>query len=636
MPGAAPRLSMDIGSARTKTVLTLDGGGRLPLMPDGAPFVHSSVFIEPDGTILVGAAARSAAMSRPGNYIASPASLVSQGPIDVDGKTFTASEVFAAILSFVRTDATRIAGRPITAVTLVVPPQWGRVRRDILREAARLAGFTDTTLVAAAAATAMHLATSGVHLNDGDCVLVCDAGAGSTDLTVLEQTRDGLQQLATAAVDGAAGRDVDQLVAAHLLCSIRPPGDEPTLDESDPQWQAIVTAAEDAKTALSDREHTAVAIRPGYPALVLDRTELAKLVGPAMEGIVAQVAEVLAAADITPTHVTHVVLAGGGARLPGIDAALARAVGQRPYIPARPDLAAADGALPLTPTAAAAPAEPAPLPRVSLRPGDLVRPALFALGSVALIASVFVTLWTTRSSGRTYVHLANELISAAAVVAVLAAWSVAQLLPTLYLAGKTVHDRDTIKLISVAFTGVAALGIAIAAIYGLGVGALVGATTTEYLAPALKPAVLIAVCAFLIAVLARAIPGPALARWLAQLRHPLIAVILAAAGIIAMRYAGTAQISAGLSGMILRAGGAATGVAIAFTVVRNRLLRIITAGTLGLGGFAVASLANNRPITLAYLAAVIWWSATRLAVTGHAAYPTLRDHLRKLLPPRAT
>ena len=115
----------------------------------------------------------------------------------------------------------------------------------------------------------------------------------------------------------------------------------------------------------------------------------------------------------------------------------------------------------------------------------------------------------------------------------------------------------------------------------------------------------------------------------------MTAVLLATVGVIAMRYAVAAPISTGLSGMIIRIGGAATGVAIAFTVVRNRLLRTITACTLALGGFAVASLANNRPITLAYIAAVIWWTATRLAITGYTAYPAIRDHLRQLLPPRA-
>jgi len=635
MPGVAVRLGIDIGSATTKAVLTLPGGGRMPLMPDGIPHLHSGVFLDPDGPILVGSAARSARIDRPDLYLADPATALTGGPVPVGDRTVSAAHVYAAILAFIRTDASHVAGQPVNAVIMTVPPRWGRIRRDTLRDGAALAGFTDTTLVAAPTAITAHVTSlSGAPVRPGGCVLVCDAGASTLDLTVLEHIDDGLRQLATAIVTGAAGRDIDQLIATHLLQSATPPGGPtPTLDESDPQWQVAIDAAEDAKLALAGRERTAVALHDPYPPQVLDRADLTKLVEPVLRRLDTGIADVLAAADIHPGHLSHVILTGGGAHLPGLAQTLTATTGRPPHIPARTDLAAADGALTTTLGATAPPPGPVTVPRVKLRLADLVRPAVFAVGSLTLIAFVFMTLWTGELGGRVVaVHLAEELISAAAVVAVLTAWSVAHLLPTVYLTGDNVDHREAVALIRVSFVGAATLGTAAAGIYGLAVGALVGATRTEYLNHALIPAIPVAAAAFLIAALAGTIPAPAIPGWLAQLRHPLTAALLGTLGILAMRYAVSTPIGPGLVSLIIRAGAATTGVAIAFTIVRDKLLRAMTAVLLAIGGLVVGTFGNNRAITLGYIAAVIWWATTRLAITLRAAYPELRRRLRQLVP----
>jgi hypothetical protein len=203
------------------------------------------------------------------------------------------------------------------------------------------------------------------------------------------------------------------------------------------------------------------------------------------------------------------------------------------------------------------------------------------------------------------------------------------------LSGDSADHREAVALIRVCFAGAATLGIAVAGIYGLGVGALLGATRTEYLSHAVTPAIPVAVAAFLVAALAGSVPAPAIPGWLAQLRHPLTAVLLGTVGILAMRYAVSSPIGPALMSLIIRAGAAATGVAIAFTIVRNGLIRAMTATLLAIGGLAVGSLGNNRAITLTYLFAVIWWAATRLAITVRAAYPELRRRLQQLLPPAA-
>ncbi|SNS98963.1 Hsp70 protein [Asanoa hainanensis] len=630
------RLGVDIGSATTKAVLALPGGARLPLMPDGSPRMRSRVFALPDGGFLVGSAARAAALEHPDRYLADPMLTIAGASIQLGDRTVDAVEVFAAILTAIKAEATRIAGHQLDLVTLTVPPAWGRIRRDALREAATTAGFTNVVFVSAPAAIATYLAsTSANRTTAGGYMLVCDAGAAATTLTVLEHDDHGLQQLATTVAAGASGRDFDQLVAAHLIAAVTPPGQPASAaDLQDPQWRSVLAAAEDAKVNLFDHERTAVALHDPYPPVVVDRTDLAKIVQPALAALSAAVTEVLSAADIAGTHLSLVVLAGGNAAMPGMKQVLASTTCHEPQVPVRTDIAAAEGALTAAVGSEVRAAVPAELPRVKLRPTDLIRPALFAASSMALLAAVAMTLWTGDSPTGLTVHLAEELISAAAVVAVLTAWSVAHLLPTLYLAGDSNVSEGT-TLIRATFAGAGALGIVIAALYGLAIGALVGAITTEYASHAIVPAVPVAAGALLVAALARSIPAAAVAAWLTQLRHPVSAVLLGSFGILAMRYAVSAQISPGLSSIIIRIGGAATGLAIAVTLIRSRRLQLLTAAILTIGGFSVSSLGNNRAITLAYIAAIIWWTATRVATTARIAYPQLRARVEQVLTARS-
>jgi hypothetical protein len=573
--------------------------------------MRSGVFVRPDGGLLVGSAARAAAVDHPDRYVDDPSTIVAAGHLDIAQRTITPAQVYAAILTAVRSEANRIAGRPVTAVALTVPSAWGRIRRDVMSEASATAGFTDTVIVTAATAVAAYVtATTGTAVPQPGYVLVCDAGAAAMTLTVLEQHPDGLQQLSAAAVAAAAGRDIDRIVAAYLLEAVTPPGATlPMTDTDATQWRAVLATAEDAKVALVDRDRVAVALHDPHPPVVLDRRELAKITGPAYAALGTAVDDVLAAADINPGHLNLVVLTGAGATLPGVEELLANSAGRPPVVPDRTDIAAADGALTATDGSGdTRDTAPASIPRVRLRATDLVRPALLGGASLALLAAVVITMWTTSGPSRyPAVHLAEELISAAAVVAVLTAWSVAHLLPTLYLTGQTPNPDEAVALIRATFAGAGTLGIAVATLYGLAIGALVSPINTEYASTAIVPALPVALGALVIAALAKSVPLAAIPAWLGQLRHPLAGVLLGSVGILAMRYAVSAQIGPGLMAIIIRLGAMATGIAIALTVVRSRRLKILTAAVLAIGGATVASLANNRIITLAYIAAASSW-----------------------------
>jgi hypothetical protein len=88
----------------------------------------------------------------------------------------------------------------------------------------------------------------------------------------------------------------------------------------------------------------------------------------------------------------------------------------------------------------------------------------------------------------------------------------------------------------------------------------------------------------------------------------------------------------GGAGILLRAGAAATGAAIGLTVTRHVATRAASVAILAVGCTTVVSLATARLITLGYVAAVIWWTASAAGRTIRAAFPTLRRSVDRLLP----
>src|SRR5205814_1694820 len=108
--------------------------------------------------------------------------------------------------------------------------------------------------------------------------------------------------------------------------------------------------------------------------------------------------------------------------------------------------------------------------------------------------------------------------------------------------------------------------------------------------------------------------------------------VLAAAGVLTMWASLSVSPSVLPLGSALgRLGAAATGIAIALTVTRAPLLRLIVGTVLAVGAAAVFTLANNAIIEIAYIAAVTWWWLIQLIRTARTAVPYALPVLRRWL-----
>ncbi|MDZ4799230.1 MAG: Hsp70 family protein, partial [Bryobacteraceae bacterium] len=113
-----------------------------------------------------------------------------------NGRVLSPVEVSASYIRHMREAFETFKGRPAENVVLTVPASFDEEARELTVEAARQAGIENLTLLEEPAAAfyswiANHLAQSQKLLFDGQVVLVCDVGGGTSDFTLVRVNREG-------------------------------------------------------------------------------------------------------------------------------------------------------------------------------------------------------------------------------------------------------------------------------------------------------------------------------------------------------------------------------------------------------------------------------------------------------------
>jgi hypothetical protein len=654
---ARVRLSIDYGTASTTAVLAFTDGRRVPVVFDGSPLLPSGVWIDPsDGRILTGAEAYERARQDPACFVEHPKQCLADRRIHRAGRDIDPVDLAAAVLRQVADHAQRIAGGPVDDVVLTVPAGWGPRRANLLREAARRAGLPVPVPMPEPIAAACHLmATTATTVPAEGCVLVCDIGAGSADVSVVQRDNTaGWTRLSTITAPGAAGTDLDDAVVRHLTA---PDGSDPDL------WQrlshpATADAARDrltlyddarqAKETLSRTTRAAVALPAPHPPVVLDRDHLDTLARPLADQVVQAANEAVAAADITAEHLAAVVLVGGAARTPHLSATLHDRFGITPVLLDPPALAVADGSLHTTgaATTAVRPAPGTPTPVfVAGRPPLRQLAGILALGiaSLALLIQTLATADNYPNPGGTIpgvLVINGAEYAMAALCAVLAAIAGAQ-----FAASTLLHEdidagtpgqraRHAGQILS----GAAVAGMAAAGLYGLLGGALFGLPSSRFLTWTLLAPLPAAAVTVVTGLLAPRIQTLTASPWANRLHHPVIPVTLAATGMLLAQ----AALSANLPWSTLvhygpiagPAGTGLLGVATALTAATRLWPRVGLGFLLGLGGAVVYNLPNTAILGAVYIIVVgAWWIVRAGRIIADAfphARPTLRGWWKSL------
>ncbi|MEV6971118.1 Hsp70 family protein [Hamadaea sp. NPDC051192] len=589
-------MAIDFGTSRTVAVAAL-GNRRIPIGPSSSPS---------------GTPAKSA--------------------LTVMTSDDAAVDAVAQILSDIREQARRTVGEPTEAV-LTAPAAWGPRRKELLRRAAVHAGLPNPRVVADPIAAAAYAATIA-PVATGETVLVCDIGAGFTEVTVVQRDATGWTQLATQPVPAATGRHLQTelaKIAAQTLTDL-PPG-------------VLADSIHTALLATAPGQRAVVVPPEPHPPVVLTAEQIDIVAEPMRRDLATAIRATIDAADIDPDTMTAAIVLGGPAATLQAGHLIAERCGITPIGPQDPIHAVALGALALThhtPDQAEQPHMSQDARTIAwrklLRPPHIIGTALLAAAGGLVVYQEIQRLHAVSDiyRGVDYVKLAiffqGPTFAAAGLMLTLAAIAIGAYLATALQLddqdNRTPGQRGGLAGRALAFSAV--VGLAVAGLFGLLTETLLGFVTgitpnfvLATLAASFLPAVL-CIAAGLIAPLVPRLRGQA---WARHLHPPVGAALLAAAGISGMiqRDLHLAFLPESLRYIALyepiaRIGAGLLGVAVALTLIRHGPARLILAVILGAGFAIVYGFQAVSAMTMIYLLAIsVWWirQTVRIVVDGH-------------------
>ncbi|MEZ6015825.1 MAG: Fe-S protein assembly chaperone HscA [Planctomycetota bacterium] len=367
----APRrvvIGIDLGTTNSLAAIWRDGRPEV-LRVEGEPaLVPSAINVRPDGSLVVGRAARALAVDDPEHTVFSVKRFMGRGLSDLDvdlasvpfkvtetesklvqihlrGRVFTPQELSAFILRAVVQQATRaLDGAEVASAVITVPAYFDDAQRQATRDAARLAGIEVLRIVNEPTAASLAY---GLDQKKEGTVVVFDLGGGTFDVSILSIDDGVFQVLSTNGDTHLGGDDIDRALIALAQRELAGRVDTSVFSHATYQ-QAVRLAAEKCKIALSQDPQADLALALPELGVALRRTvtraEFEALMEPLVERALACCRRALDDADLEASEIDEVVLVGGSTRIPYVRRRVEETFGRVPHTGLNPDEVVALGA----------------------------------------------------------------------------------------------------------------------------------------------------------------------------------------------------------------------------------------------------------------------------------------------------
>jgi molecular chaperone DnaK len=375
-------LGIDFGTSNTVAILRMPDGRTRPLLFDGSPLLPSSIYLAPDGRMLVGRDAERNARVDPTRFEPNPKRRIDDGTIFLGDQEIPVPKVFSYVLEQVLTEARRQVGGIPEQLRMTHPARWGERRRSLLVEAARLAGLPRPQLIAEPVGAASYFTSVlGTAVPVGRSLAIYDLGGGTFDATVVRRTQGGFEVLAEEGLPDVGGLDFDHAIVEHLGRTYQESHAEVWAklinprDAGDRRYRRMLYEdVRGAKEMLSRTSSSDIHL----PALEVDahltREELESLIRPNLERTVECLKRTIGEARLTPRDLVGIFLVGGSSRIPMAGHLIHTELGTAPTTLEQPETVVVEGAVaiggggppagqrPLSGPARVMPPRPGPMP----------------------------------------------------------------------------------------------------------------------------------------------------------------------------------------------------------------------------------------------------------------------------------
>jgi len=324
---------IDLGTTNSSIAVFEKHGPKVLRNNEGGEFTPSVVWIDKNGAVKVGAAAKDRLLTDADNSVAEFKLWMGTTQTKTfprASRVYAPEELSAEVLKSLKRDVKTETGEDLAAAVITVPAAFDQPESEATRKAAQLAGIHTSPLLQEPVAAALAYGFQ----NDRENVfwLVYDIGGGTFDAAVIH-IREGLIQVVNHGGDNDLGGKlidwaiVEQLFVPHVMKEYH----FSDFRRGNPKWYGAFAKlkqhAEKAKIALSKDQTVDVAEEficideSGNPTqlnIAVNRQAVESLLHPYLARSINICRRVLAEKKLSPNNIERVLLVGGPTYTPYI------------------------------------------------------------------------------------------------------------------------------------------------------------------------------------------------------------------------------------------------------------------------------------------------------------------------------
>ena len=342
-------IGIDLGTTNS-CVAVMEGGEPTVIPnPEGARTTPSVVAFTKTNERLIGQVAKRQAVANPDRTIISiKRDMGTDKKVEIDGKSYSPQEISAMILQKLKADAESYLGETVSQAVITVPAYFSDSQRQATKDAGKIAGLEVLRIINEPTAAALAY---GMDKEKGQKIMVYDLGGGTFDVSILDIADGVFEVLSTNGNTRLGGDDFDEKIMNWLADEFKKEnGIDLRSDKS--AMQRLKEAAEKAKIELSGVTTsninlpfiTADATGPKHLDMTLTRAKFDELTSDLVEATIEPVKKALADAGLNANQIDKVLLVGGSTRIPAVQEAIKKYMGQEPHKGINPDECVAMGA----------------------------------------------------------------------------------------------------------------------------------------------------------------------------------------------------------------------------------------------------------------------------------------------------
>ncbi len=205
------KLGIDFGTFYSSAALFIDGVLRPVKEPSNSQMscFPSSICLTKKGEILIGLAAENARKANPTGYKSNfKRDLGGKVPYFLGEQEFLPENLVTKILSTLKKEAEKIVNIPLNSVVITVPATYLSNKRELMKQAALKADFTEIEILDEPVAAAIYYSQAGQlghQVKEGEIILVYDLGGGTFDAALIQKQGISYKLLTQPVGDGRCG-----------------------------------------------------------------------------------------------------------------------------------------------------------------------------------------------------------------------------------------------------------------------------------------------------------------------------------------------------------------------------------------------------------------------------------------------